>query len=149
MPNPQRKQEQIGQISQNPRSYQAGAEFGTVISFPVSSVLSANLGWPTVFYFFGGCGLLWFAFWCVLVFNSPRLHPRITPKELSYIESNLILTTTVDLPKPPYKSIFTCVPFLALMVSHMGQSWGYYTLLTEIPTYLQDIQHFSLQSVSA
>ncbi len=34
------------------------------------------------------------------------------------------------------------------MAVHFGNNWGMYTLLTEIPTYLNDIQHFSLTAVS-
>ena len=52
------------------------------------------------------------------------------------------------LPPPPFKQIFTSVPMLALSIGAVGQNWGFYTLLTEIPTYLSDILHFSLQSVS-
>jgi len=32
-----------------------------------------------------------------------------------------------------------------LLLAHCGHNWGYYTLLTEIPTYLKNIQHFSLE----
>ena len=31
---------------------------------------------------------------------------------------------------------------------HTGHNWGLYTLLTEIPTYLNNVQHFSLKAVS-
>ena len=130
----------------------AGAQFGTVVSFPISSVLSANLGWPSVFYFFGVCGLIWFIFWCLLVFNNPAVHPRISSSEKRYIESNIILTANAfpggRLPTPPIKAMITSLPFWAIMIAHIGQNWGFYTLLTEIPSYLQNIQHFSLQSVS-
>ena len=131
---------------------QAGAQFGTFISFPVSGVLSAQLGWPSVFYFFGACGLVWFVFWVFFVFNTPSVHPRISQEERDYIENNMAVAPTGEngekLPPPPLKHIFTSIPMLALTISHMGQNWGFYTLLTEIPTYLSDILHFSLQSVS-
>ena len=39
--------------------------------------------------------------------------------------------------------------FLALIAAHTGQNWGLYTLLTEAPTYLNNIQHFSLKEASA
>jgi len=127
-----------------------GAQFGTLVSFPVSSVLSAHLGWPSVFYVFGACGLVWFIFWVFLVFNNPEVHPRISQEEKEYIESNIVMTANAcpggKLPSPPLKAMLTSIPFLALLTTHMGQNWGFYTLLTEIPTYLQDIQHFSLQS---
>ena len=131
---------------------QGGAQLGTIISFPVSGVLSANLGWPSVFYFFGACGLVWFIFWVLLVFNNPSVHPRISEEEKNYIETNMALAPTGTnggkLPPPPFKQLFTSVPMLAFSIAAIGQNWGFYTLLTEIPTYLSDILHFSLQSVS-
>ena len=51
------------------------------------------------------------------------------------------------LPFPPLLKMITSVPFLALIITHFGQNWGNYTLLTEIPTYLANIQHFSLKTV--
>ena len=44
-----------------------------------------------------------------------------------------------------YSQIFSTPAFWALLLAHCGHSWGYYTLLTEIPTYLKNIQHFSLE----
>ena len=43
------------------------------------------------------------------------------------------------------RAIFSTTAFWALIVAHCGQNWGFYTLLTEIPTYLKNIQHFSLE----
>lgn len=43
-----------------------------------------------------------------------------------------------------YRAIFSTTAFWALIIAHCGQNWGFYTLLTEIPTYLKNIQHFSL-----
>ncbi|XP_076068444.1 sialin-like [Oratosquilla oratoria] len=51
----------------------------------------------------------------------------------------------------PWRAIFTSMPFYAILVLHFGNNWGFYTLLTEIPTYsyLNHIQHFDLKSVSS
>ena len=40
--------------------------------------------------------------------------------------------------------MLTTPAFLALIITHFGQNWGLLTLLTEIPTYLDNIQHFPL-----
>lgn len=48
-----------------------------------------NTGWPSVFYVFGISGIVWFFFWCIFVFDSPNRHPRIEPKELSYIQHSI------------------------------------------------------------
>jgi predicted MFS family arabinose efflux permease len=45
---------------------------GTVLSLPISGVLCDTLGWESVFYVFGACGLVWFIFWACLVYDSPQ-----------------------------------------------------------------------------
>ena len=47
-----------------------------------------------------------------------------------------------------YKDIFLSIPILATIVTALCQGFGFYTLLSMTPTYLNNIQHFSLQSVS-
>ena len=44
--------------------------------------------------------------------------------------------------------IFTSVPMLALALMHFGAAWGNYTIITGMPTYLANIQQFSLKSVN-
>ena len=45
----------------------------------------------------------------------------------------------------PYKAIFTSVPFYAILIAHCCQNWGFYTLLTELPTYMNKILHFNIR----
>lgn len=46
-------------------------------------------GWEAVFYFTGIVGVLWFVAWWLLVFDTPRKHPRISEIEMIYIEKKL------------------------------------------------------------
>ena len=50
--------------------------------------------------------------------------------------------------KVPWKSIATSVPVWAVTIAHFTNNWGYYTLLTCLPTYLKNILHFDMKSVS-
>ena len=129
----------------------AGANLGTVIAFPLSSVMAHYVNWESVFYLSGGVSLLWFAFWSTLVFNSPEDHPSIQSAERDYILKHIVQTSSSfpggKLPSPPIRDMLTSMPFWALLGTHVAQMWGYYTLLALIPTYLQNIQHFSLKSV--
>lgn len=36
----------------------------------------------------------------------------------------------------------------AILVAHCGQNWGFWTLLTEIPTYMSKVLNFDIKSVS-
>lgn len=46
-------------------------------------------GWPHVFYFFGGLGIVWYVLWLILCYNSPSSHPFITEEEKSYLAEKL------------------------------------------------------------
>jgi hypothetical protein len=70
-------------------------------------------------------------------------------EERAYIEYHIPSRNEgTELPFPPVIQMLKTPAFLALIVVHFGNNWGLYTLLTEIPTYLNNIQHFSLTTVS-
>ena len=80
-----------------------GTQFGTVISMALSGLMSAHIHWQTTFYLFGALSFVWFLFWYLFVSNTPQSHPRITTKELAYIENNIIETKNDNLPFPPLR----------------------------------------------
>lgn len=48
----------------------------------------------------------------------------------------------------PWKSILTCVPLWAILVTQCGMSWIFYTQLTELPTYMENVLQFDITQVS-
>lgn len=70
----------------------SGAQFGTVISMPLSGVLSEYGfagGWPSIFYVFGAIGTLWSVAFLLLVHEDPESHPTIPHDERKYIISSV------------------------------------------------------------
>lgn len=70
----------------------SGANFGTVVSLPVSGWLcSLELwgGWPLAFYLFGGLGLVWYVFWLIFIYDTPSQHATIDPCEKAFIEASV------------------------------------------------------------
>jgi ACS family glucarate transporter-like MFS transporter len=59
--------------------------FATVVFAPIMGFITVTFGWPKVFYFMGGVGILVSLIWLKVV-HSPKDHPRIHPEELDYIE---------------------------------------------------------------
>ena len=47
----------------------------------------------------------------------------------------------------PWKSIFTSLPVWAIIVGHFANNWGFYTILTNIPTYFKDILGVNIREV--
>ena len=123
---------------------------------PICGLLGEHVGWESIFYVSGASGCTWFIFWSFLAFNSPENHPRILEEEKTYIVSNIYEEESKthnrvveSLPAPPYKEICLSIPTVAVVITSMCHAYGYYTLLTMTPTYLNNIQHFSLDSVSS
>ncbi|XP_011501855.1 PREDICTED: putative inorganic phosphate cotransporter isoform X2 [Ceratosolen solmsi marchali] len=127
----------------------AGAQFGTVISMPLSGLLSDHGfagGWPSIFYVFGTVGTIWCIAFLIMVHEDPESHPRISDDEKKYILSALWGNAGASSPPVPWKSIFTSMPFWAILIAHMGQNYGYETLMTELPTFMKQILHFNIKS---
>jgi ACS family sodium-dependent inorganic phosphate cotransporter-like MFS transporter 5 len=126
----------------------SGSSFGTIIAMPITGLISASwVGWPVSFYVFGSMGLLWVVLWVLLGSNSPQDHKSITEEERYYIEVSLGQQDHKIVPTP-WKAIVTSMPMWAVIVGNFGQNWGYATLLTEIPNYMNKIMNFDMQSNS-
>ncbi|XP_042861744.1 sialin-like isoform X2 [Penaeus japonicus] len=123
-----------------------GCQFGTVITLSISGWLSqTEWGWPSVFYVFGVLGLVWGWFWFKYAHDSPDQHPRITAAEKLYIKQGVGDHRKSESLPVPWHSILTSTPFLVVIVTHVGNNWGFYCLLTELPTYLKNMQHYDMK----
>lgn len=135
----------------------AGSNIGTVISLPLAGWLCSLEfmgGWPLAFYIFGLLGIVWFVFWMFLVYDTPNKHPRISRSERNYIEKSIrpkkddngSLEAREDIDSIPFGAILTSLPVWAILITQCGQSWAFYTQLTELPTYMENILHFGIES---
>lgn len=53
---------------------------------------------------------------------------------------------TVSLLDYPWKDIFTSMPMWAITCSHFCENWGFYTLLTQLPSYMNgNCKNFTLK----
>ncbi|KAL5014023.1 hypothetical protein ScPMuIL_008293 [Solemya velum] len=123
----------------------AGAQLGTVVSMPLSGILcDSNFlgGWPSAFYVFGALGCIWFVAWMLIVHDTPADHPRISVEEREYIESSIGVRQKLSV---PWKSIFTSIPVWSIAAGHVANNWGFYTMLTCLPTYMKEILKFDIK----
>ena len=58
-----------------------------------------------------------------------------------------ILYLDKDKPPVPWRSMTTSGAVWAVGAANFGYSWGFYTLMTELPTYFDSILHFNIKKV--
>ncbi|KAF7268749.1 hypothetical protein GWI33_018101 [Rhynchophorus ferrugineus] len=125
----------------------AGAQFGTVISLPLSGLLSVSeWGWPSIFYVFGAVGTVWCVAFLIWIKEDPESNKKMNGDEREYIQKSLgTVGGNSDIPPTPWMSIIKSGPFWAILLAHMGYNYGYETLMTELPTYMKQVLHFSIK----
>lgn len=127
----------------------AGSYVGTVVSMTLSGVFALRLGWESVFYIFGTIGIVWVFLWISIVKRSPQDDSKMSQEEKDYIIASLGHQAH-HLPKfseAPWKSICTSSPVWAIIVAHFCESWGFFTLLTELPSFLKGFKLFELSRI--
>uniref|UniRef100_A0A3Q1HB86 Sialin n=1 Tax=Anabas testudineus TaxID=64144 RepID=A0A3Q1HB86_ANATE len=124
----------------------SGANFGAFLALPLTGLICQTLGWPAVFYLCGGTGCLWAVFWFIFVSDDPRTHRRISEEERDYIINSIGPQGKGHGWSVPVLPMMMSVPLWAIIVTQMCSNWAYYTLLTSLPTYMDNILHFDLQS---
>ncbi|XP_055704445.1 sialin-like [Phlebotomus papatasi] len=121
----------------------AGSYVGTVIALPLSGVLAVSWGWESVFYFFGAVGCAWCIAWLIIIKASPEADPFISEEEKLYIIRSVGSSEKKKI-KHPWKAILTSTAVWAIVSSHFAENWGFYTLMTQLPTFLKDSLGFDL-----
>lgn len=107
--------------------------------------------------YIGTFAILWWLLWFVLVKECPQEDRFIKRTELDYISACLGTTSNLHVLSLyivfsfvtcfhlikfiqtrviPWKAILTSLPVWACVAAHFAENWGFYTLLTQLPTFL-------------
>lgn len=125
----------------------SGTQAGSVVMLAISGLLaSSTMGWPSIFYVSGGGTLVWTAVWILFGSSSPADCARITIEERQFIES--MPGSTQRKLNAPWLSIIRSTPVIALIIVHSTQCWGFWTLLTETPSFLVQVFRFDIKTVN-
>ncbi|XP_076636566.1 major facilitator superfamily transporter 9 [Colletes latitarsis] len=122
----------------------SGSFLGTVFAMPVAGLMAEHLGWSSIFYVFGTMGLVWFFSWWIIVKDKPEDDPYISEAELEYIKCSLGKTKEEEKVSHPWKAMMTSPPVWAIIAAHFSENWGFYTMLTQLPTFMNDVLDFKL-----
>jgi len=125
----------------------SGLPLGTLFALAVTGPIIAVYGWESIFYLFGGFGIIFAVFWVLLIHETPDEHPTITDAEKSLIQSNREGEHNTDAQSStPWKEIFSKAPVWALIINHFCSNWTFYVLLSWLPSYFRDVMNVSVTS---
>ncbi|KAG7199642.1 hypothetical protein KM043_014236 [Ampulex compressa] len=122
----------------------SGSTLGTVFAMPVAGLMAENLGWPSIFYVFGGIGVAWLICWWIIIKDKPEDDPYISEAELEYITRTIGEEERSEKIDHPWKEIFFSSAVWAIVAAHFSENWGFYTMLTQLPTFMNDALDFKL-----
>ncbi|XP_055838552.1 putative inorganic phosphate cotransporter [Episyrphus balteatus] len=128
-----------------------GVETGTILAMVLTGIIAASdIGWPGISYVYGGTGIVFCVLWFIFAENSPTNARFITSGERNYIlnSQGCIEGETKANSPIPWKSIFTSVPFISLLLVRIGHNWGSSTTQSQIPIYLHGVLNMNILSNS-
>ncbi len=121
----------------------SGIPLGTLFALITTGWFVNQFGWPSVFYVFGSIGLIWFIFWHKFIVEKPETHPNISQAELQQIHSSCEVSDT-SASAIPWRNILRSGPVWALIINHFCSSWGFYVLLSWLPSYFLSVHNLSI-----
>ncbi|XP_012890698.1 PREDICTED: probable small intestine urate exporter isoform X2 [Dipodomys ordii] len=117
----------------------SGSMLGIFIVLLAGGLICQDIGWPYIFYIFGGIGCACCLLWFPLISNEPSNHPFIRPSEKSYILSSLAQQDCLPDWSLPIKSMVKSLPLWAIVVSYFCQYWQFSTMMAYTPTYFSSV----------
>lgn len=117
----------------------AGAYLGAAATMS-QSVHAGSLmtGWEDLFYVSGALALVWTLFWFSWGAEYPEHDPMVSGREIQHIYETIGFPSVNDELPVPWKHILLSPQVMAICVCHFAANWGFYTILTELPTFLSD-----------
>ncbi|KAL4705818.1 hypothetical protein ACJJTC_006538 [Scirpophaga incertulas] len=124
----------------------AASSLGAAITMPICGFLIAHFGWESAFYFTGIIGVMWSVAWFGVVYDSPAQHPRISAAERMHLAAALPADAGTHARMPvPWKSMLLSAPVWAIIITHGASVFGYFTVVNQLPTYIESILHYNIK----
>jgi ACS family sodium-dependent inorganic phosphate cotransporter len=149
-----------------------GLHVGSLLGLAVAPVVIEQLGWPVVFYLFGGLGLAWSAWWQRLIASLELTDPEVAAalalmgdtddeeeeQEGAGSDAESAAAAAAggghggaiprNVAAVPWRSFLRSPPVRALAYTHFCNNWFHYTMLAWLPTYMMDTLDLSLMGAA-
>ena len=125
-----------------------GQYLGAVLANSVSGLLASGSflgGWPSLFYVFGGLGLLWAILWFIFVNDDPTKSYWTSTAEKEYLADSTIPKKAIQISAIPWKSILTSGRFWSTCLIHTCNGYGYFMLLSDIPKFMVEVLDYDIK----
>jgi sugar phosphate permease len=113
-----------------------GARLGGALAPLLTTLLLAWFGWRIPFSLFGLVGGVWCVLFWHMYRDDPAEHPKATAADLEYVRLNLNSPGTTRSGPTPWKRMLLSQNLWALFWMYSATSYGFWFLLTWLPTYL-------------
>ncbi|XP_058411103.1 sodium-dependent phosphate transport protein 4 [Diceros bicornis minor] len=123
----------------------SGLVLGALAAILLGGIISEALGWPFVFYIFGGIGCVCCLLWSVLVYDDPASHPWINVTEKEYIISSLAQQVSSSKQSLPVKAMVRSLPLWSMCFCSFGHQWLVNILMVYTPTYISSVFHVNIR----
>ncbi|XP_045442749.1 probable small intestine urate exporter isoform X1 [Pipistrellus kuhlii] len=124
----------------------SGLMLGSLTVLLVGGFLCETLGWPYVFYIFGGIGLACSCLWFPLAHDDPAAHPLISAAERDYIARSLAQQDCEPDQSLPITAMVRSLPLWSVLLSQFTEHWFFHVLMAYLPTYLHSVLRVDLQA---
>jgi len=122
-----------------------GARIGGSLAPPLAVLLISAAGWRATFVLFGLVGMVWSAVFWIWFRDDPAEHRSVNAAELAYIRGKASSHDSAPAGSTPWRRIFSSGSLWALFGMYFATSYGFYFLVTWLPTYLIREHGLSLQ----
>jgi len=122
--------------------FNSGSNIGAMLAPLIGALVVSLSGWQAAFYVTGAVGLVWVVYW-LLSYRSPAEHPRVSPSELAYINSDPEVATE----KVPWAMLLTYPGTWVYIIGAVltNPAWWFYN--NWVPSFLNSKFHVSLFAV--
>nr|XP_014991197.2 sodium-dependent phosphate transport protein 4 isoform X2 [Macaca mulatta] len=92
----------------------SGMLLGCFSAILIGGFISETLGWPFVFYIFGGVGCVCCLLWFIVIYDDPTSYPWISTSEKEYITSSLKQQVRSSQQPLPIKAVLRSLPIWSI-----------------------------------
>lgn len=113
-----------------------GTRLGAAIGIPLAAVLIGWFGWRVTFAICGAAGGCWCVFFWRWYRDDPAQHPAMDASDLTYLYQDTDLSRARGDSDTPWKRLLTSVNLWSFFWMYFATSYGFWFLLTWLPSYL-------------